>query len=76
MEYLAALAVATIGAVGSVVAAYVAHKARQNTKPISNGFAPETLARLARIEELVTNHINDHAQYSISIGKKRKKKRP
>lgn len=65
MNDLVPLGVAAIGAAGSIVAAWVAHKARQNTKPISNGFAPETLTRLARIEELIIDHINDHAKVSI-----------
>lgn len=61
MSYLIPLAVASIGAGGSVVAAWVAHKANKNTKPISNGFAPDTIQRLARIEDLLIQHLNDHA---------------
>jgi cation transporter-like permease len=65
VSYLVPLVVATIGALGSIAAAYIAHKAHKNTKPISNGFAPETIQRLVRIEDLIVDHIADHAQSDV-----------
>jgi hypothetical protein len=59
------LGVAAIGALGSVVAAWVARQAVRNTRPLSNGFAGDITGRLTRIEDLIVNHINDHAQSNI-----------
>jgi hypothetical protein len=62
---LVAVCVAAIGAVGSVAAAWVARQAAQNTKPISNGFASEVKGRLERIENLIVNHIEAHADHDV-----------
>ncbi len=65
MSYLVPLGVALIGAISSITAAWIAHKAHKNTKPLGNGFAPETTMRLARIESLIVNHIADHAYSDV-----------
>lgn len=65
MEQLVTIAVATIGATGSIAAAYVARQVHRNTKPISNGFASDTLRRLDRIEALILNHIEAHADSDV-----------
>lgn len=72
MESVIALAVASIGAIGSILAALVARRAEKNTRPVSNGFAGETLHRLNRIELLVTDHIQAHANSDLSEHRKRR----
>ena len=67
----AAVIVATVGAVGSVMAAWVARQARNNTQPISNGFAKDTLGRLDRIEGLIIAHIASHATHDLTNTKER-----
>lgn len=71
MPELVAIAVASIGAVGAIVAAWVARQARDNTKPISNGFAKDTLGRLDRIEGLIIAHIASHAAHDLTNTKER-----
>lgn len=65
MSDIIPLGVAAIGALGSVVAAWVARQAVRNTRPLSNGFAGDITSRLSRIEDLIVNHINDHAKSHI-----------
>lgn len=65
MEQVVTIGVAAIGAVGSIVAAWVAHRVARNTKPISNGFAADTFRRLDRIEELILDHIESHANADV-----------
>jgi len=65
MPELVSIIVATIGAGGAVFAARVARQARDNTRPISNGFASDTLHRLDRIEGLIIAHIASHAAHDL-----------
>ena len=61
----AIIIVAAIGAIGSTIAAWVSRQAVKQTKPISNGFAPDIKRRLDRIEQLITNHIEQHANNDV-----------
>lgn len=66
MPELVSIAVASIGAIGACVAAFISHTTQRNTKPISNGFAADTTRRLDRIEGLITGHIQAHADHDVA----------
>lgn len=61
----ASVAVATIAAAGTVTAAILTRKVEQNTRGVSNGFAGDTTRRLERIEQLIVDHLDDHAQRDL-----------
>lgn len=65
MESAIALVAQGIAAVGAVTAAWVANRVARNTKPLGNGFAPGVVRRLDRIESLITDHINSHADADV-----------
>lgn len=65
MESIVTLVAQAIAAAGAVTAAWVASRVHRNTKPISNGFAPGVVKRLDRIESLITDHINAHADADV-----------
>jgi hypothetical protein len=66
IEALVSVVVATVAASGTIVAAWMSHRAERNTRPISNGFAGDVCRRLGRIEHLLVNHLEDHAQHDLS----------
>lgn len=71
---IATVCVAVISSGGSVLAAYVArqvHHVRNNTAPISNGFAGDVTRRLERIELLITNHLEDHAAADVAARRRK-----
>jgi hypothetical protein len=68
MEGLVTLGVASIAAFGSIATAWAAARVHKNTKPISNGFAGDALSRLARIEQLIVDHIASHADNDVRKG--------
>lgn len=65
----ASIVIALIAAAGTVVASWIAHRAEKNTRPVANGFATDTTQRLARIETLIVNHLEDHAGHDLRKGK-------
>lgn len=69
---MVAISVASIAACGTVVSSWIAHRAEKNTRPISNGFASETLTRLGRIETLIVNHLEDHAESDLNNHRNRR----
>lgn len=56
------LALGTIAAatVSSIAAVYAA-KAEKNSRPVSNGFAGGVNRKLDRLEDLIHEHLRDHA---------------
>ena len=54
---LGGVVAALISSVGAVYAA----RAAKNSKPVSNGFANNVQASLARIEKRIDEHLRDHA---------------
>lgn len=67
---VASVTVATIATAGTLVAAWLAHRAERNTRPISNGFAGDVTRRLERIEVLIVNHLEDHAERDLAPRRK------
>jgi hypothetical protein len=65
IEALVSVVVATVAASGTIVAAWMSHRAERNTRPISNGFASDVCRRLGRIEHLLVNHLEDHAEHDL-----------
>lgn len=62
---LAGVIAAGLAAIASIITALIAKRAVNNTKPISNGFAKDTIRRLDRIETLITHHIEEHADSDV-----------
>lgn len=65
---IAAVVVASIAAVASILSTIISAKAARNTKPIGNGFASDVVRRLGRIETLIVNHLEDHAGNDLRRG--------
>lgn len=62
---IAAVIVASIAALGTIVNAAISAKAARNTKSVGNGFADDMRNRLSRIETLIVNHLEDHAHNDV-----------
>lgn len=65
MSDVAAVIAAAIATGGTITAAWIAHRAEKNTRPISNGFADDVKRRLTRIEGLMVGHLEDHTQHDL-----------
>lgn len=69
---IVAVVVATIGAVGSCAAAYIARRAERNTRSVGNGFASDVHRKLDRIEDRLERvdgamqaHLDAHADRDL-----------